>query len=218
MDTPISLSRLHFPVTTLGPGRRIGIWFQGCSIRCAGCISADTWGFRKSNITVADVVGKLEQWLEEADGVTISGGEPFDQIDALTSLLNQIRQKTDRDVLLFTGYAREVVGGQLSKLDGLVDALVSDPYIMDEPPLRDLRGSDNQRLWCLTERARERFAQYDEPIEQRTSSLDVSFDENGQVWFAGIPKPGDFQNLKSMLEAVGHQVQTTEDTSWRRRK
>lgn len=37
------LSRLHFPVTTLGPGRRIGVWFQGCSIRCAGCISRDTW-------------------------------------------------------------------------------------------------------------------------------------------------------------------------------
>ncbi|MCT5046402.1 radical SAM protein, partial [Pseudomonas aeruginosa] len=28
----------------MGTGRRLGIWFQGCSIRCPGCISADTWG------------------------------------------------------------------------------------------------------------------------------------------------------------------------------
>ena len=39
----VSISRLHFPVTTLGPGHRIGIWFQGCSIRCEGCLSMDTW-------------------------------------------------------------------------------------------------------------------------------------------------------------------------------
>ncbi|WP_461325238.1 4Fe-4S cluster-binding domain-containing protein [Bradyrhizobium diazoefficiens] len=43
MTIRISVSRIHFPVTTLGPGRRLGIWFQGCSIRCPGCISMDTW-------------------------------------------------------------------------------------------------------------------------------------------------------------------------------
>ncbi len=39
----ILLNKAHFPVTVLGPGRRIGIWLQGCSIGCAGCISQDTW-------------------------------------------------------------------------------------------------------------------------------------------------------------------------------
>ena len=40
--TMLALSRMHFPVTTLGPGNRIGIWVQGCTIRCPGCVSADT--------------------------------------------------------------------------------------------------------------------------------------------------------------------------------
>jgi anaerobic ribonucleoside-triphosphate reductase activating protein len=39
----IALNKAHFPVTVLGPGRRIGLWLQGCSIRCAGCVSRDTW-------------------------------------------------------------------------------------------------------------------------------------------------------------------------------
>ncbi|HAU1321526.1 TPA: radical SAM protein, partial [Legionella pneumophila] len=48
----IYISRVHFPVTTLGPGHRIGIWFQGCSIRCPGCISTDTWNINKGEIEI----------------------------------------------------------------------------------------------------------------------------------------------------------------------
>ena len=50
------LSRIHFPVTTLGPGRRIGIWFQGCSIRCKGCVSADTWGTGKGGVSIDEIM------------------------------------------------------------------------------------------------------------------------------------------------------------------
>ena len=56
MTARIALSRIHFPVTTLGPGRRIGIWFQGCSIRCPGCISMDTWAQGRGNTTIEEVV------------------------------------------------------------------------------------------------------------------------------------------------------------------
>lgn len=218
MTVPISLSRLHFPVTTLGPGRRIGIWFQGCSIRCAGCISADTWGFHDSGVTVSNVIERLDPWLHEADGITVSGGEPFDQTEALGCLLQKLRVKSGVDVLVFTGYPREAIESKLAEMHGLIDALVTDPYDMSLPPTRALRGSDNQRLWCLTKRGRQQFAVYDAPASNDKAALDVSFDEDGQVWFAGIPKPGEFEMLKAMLKASGHEVQTTEDVSWRRRK
>lgn len=218
MNTPIALSRLHFPVTALGPGRRIGVWFQGCSIRCPGCISADTWGFRPSDVTVDDVVQQLRPWLDQADGVTVSGGEPFDQAEALRYLLERLRHISNIDVLVFTGYPREAIEVQLTKMDGLIDALVDGPYDMKVPPTRALRGSDNQRLWCLTERGVRKFDSYDGLLAENSRALDVSFGENGQVWFAGIPRSGEFQQLRRLLEATGHKVQTTEDASWRRQK
>ena len=64
----LSLSRVHFPVTTLGPGRRLGIWFQGCSIRCPGCISADTWGPGRRRIALARLLADIQPWLEQAEG------------------------------------------------------------------------------------------------------------------------------------------------------
>src|SRR6185503_5851184 len=74
--TTMRLSRLHYPLTELGPGRRAGVWFQGCTIRCPGCMSVDTWPRRPERaVPVAEVLGWLAG-LGPVDGVTISGGEP----------------------------------------------------------------------------------------------------------------------------------------------
>lgn len=88
----LALSRVHFPVTTLGPGRRLGIWVQGCSIRCPGCISSDTWAKRAADVEIAELLDLVRPWLHECDGITISGGEPFEQLEALEQLLHAIRQ------------------------------------------------------------------------------------------------------------------------------
>ena len=48
-------------------------------------------------------------WLEEADGITISGGEPFDQPEALIHLLAQIRSKTSIDILVYSGHPFEKI-------------------------------------------------------------------------------------------------------------
>lgn len=50
----IAINKIHFPVSTLGFGQRLGIWFQGCSIRCPGCISRDTWEGGESYLTNLD--------------------------------------------------------------------------------------------------------------------------------------------------------------------
>lgn len=208
----IAISRMHFPVTTLGPGRRLGIWFQGCSIRCPGCISADTWATGRRGLELVELFRRMETWLNQAEGITISGGEPFDQLDALGALLRGLRERTAADILVYSGYAFENLTPALAALNGLIDALISDPFLLDAPQKLPIRGSDNQRLHRLTELGRSRFAGYDEPAHGN-GAFDVMFDDNGTVWLAGIPGRGDFERLRAQLQQLGHQVMTTEDAS-----
>lgn len=114
------LSRIHYPVTTLGPGNRIGIWFQGCSIRCPGCVSVDTWATGKGGVPIDDVISTISTWFHEANGITISGGEPFDQKEALKTLLSKIREHTDVDILIYSGYSFEKIASDIKNLTVLL--------------------------------------------------------------------------------------------------
>ena len=205
----LSLSRIHFPVTTLGPGRRLGIWFQGCSIRCPGCISADTWNKKKPDLEIAELIEQIQPWMSKCDGFTISGGEPFEQAEALTELLLAIRSKSAKSILIYSGQALEQLLEQRSVKEGLLDCLVSDPFQVDAPQTLPLRGSDNQRMSYLTPLGKQIFGSTSD-LSTTQKRLDVMFDDDGVVWLAGIPMRGDMQNLEKILASRGHTMKTTE--------
>jgi len=204
--TAIALSRLHYPVTALGPGRRVGIWFQGCSIRCPGCISVDTWATGRGGTTVAAVLDAVSPWLVDADGITISGGEPFDQPEALTALLHGLRSRSAGDILVYSGYPFDSLQPQLDSGDSLIDALISGPLRIDQPQTLALRGSDNQTLHHLTPLGRQRHS--DQALER--PHLDLMFDADGSAWFAGIPRRGDLNRLRQLAVADGHRMSVSE--------
>lgn len=213
--TPIALSRMHFPVTTLGPGQRLGIWFQGCSIRCPGCVSMDTWAVVPPQDTVEAVLDAASAALAAADGVTLSGGEPFDQPEALEQLLRSLRRiRQDADVLVFSGHSLERLAPALARLSGLIDCIVADPFDAAIPQTLTLRGSDNQRMAYLTALGRERFASLNRRLQPTDRVLDAVFDdETGQVFLAGIPRPGDMRRLAGVLTGTVHRVVTSEGES-----
>ena len=199
------LSRLHFPVTTLGLGRRIGIWFQGCSLRCPGCVSADTWAYGHGETSVADLLMSIGPWLSEADGVTVSGGEPFEQIEALELLLRGMRAAlgTSRDIFLYSGFDWEKIAPRVSTWNALADVLISDPFRADAGQTLAWRGSDNQRMHLLTDLGHSRYAEWvAAPRTALPNALDVFF-SNGEVWMAGIPAPGSLEALRTRLSEVG---------------
>lgn len=210
LNLQLAISRIHFPVTTLGPGRRVGIWFQGCSIQCPGCISADTWRVVPGEVTAKELVDSVEHWLSECDGVTLSGGEPFDQLPGLIALLKEIHNRCDTNVLVFSGYPFEFLLESEVAWGGLIDALVSDPFIEAIDQTKALRGSDNQRLHTLTPTGVVLFSSYERPIVKADKHLDVMFDVDGTVWLAGIPTRGDMAKLKTLLNEGGHSAHTTE--------
>lgn len=206
----ISLSRVHFPVTTLGPGRRLGIWVQGCSIRCAGCISSDTWAARFPDLRVSEVIERVQPWLLECDGVTVSGGEPFEQPEALGELLRRFRQLKETNILVYSGLPLEKLRTSPLLQEGLIDCLISEPFDISAAQTKYLRGSDNQRMTLLTPRGEEVFGCLDCATTEADRRLDVMFDADGSVWLAGIPLRGDMAKLRLILEGQGTYLLTTE--------
>jgi len=203
------LSRLHFPVTALGPGRRVGLWFQGCSLHCPGCISADTWAPGEGAVDTEQVVEQLARFAIDADGLTVSGGEPFEQPEALAEILLAWRKLSERSVLVFTGLDLEQITPWLESHPTLVDAVIAGPFSSDLPQTKALRGSDNQELHVLTQLGAE-FLTYERPATDADRTLDVMFDDNGVAWMAGIPARGDLARLRRALAAAGHEVVTSD--------
>lgn len=213
MGTSLRINRLHWPVTTLGYGKRIGIWFQGCSIHCPGCCSRDTWDSEAgSDITLEALLEWVsEHPMDEIDGFTISGGEPFDQSLDLKELLTQLRltycQGVQRDILVYSGYPMNTLSSRHKEIIELMDVLVSEPYLRGRP-IAPLRGSDNQRLRHLTTLGWERYP--DNPDKNPPNNLQIHFDGTA-LWMIGIPKKGDLEKLQRQLVFKGI---TMSNVSW----
>ena len=87
------IARMLYPVKVLGPGRRLGIWFQGCPRRCKGCSNPELWEQEPERLTSAGDVFRLTEQVRSCgriDGFTLSGGDPFFQPDALRELLPRL--------------------------------------------------------------------------------------------------------------------------------
>jgi anaerobic ribonucleoside-triphosphate reductase activating protein len=203
----VELSRAHYPVTVLGYGRRIGLWFQGCSIGCAGCVAHDTWAPDSSSAIGVDA---LVDWCarvaaaDAVDGVTISGGEPFDQPAALAELVGALRPWADaggRDLLCYSGRSLRALRAEFPGILGQLDVLIPGPFQADRAPGGVLRGSANQELVPITELGHRRYGdQVDRPADR--PRLQVAMDE-GLIWYIGVPRPGDLDALEASLARRG---------------
>jgi anaerobic ribonucleoside-triphosphate reductase activating protein len=110
------------------------------------------------------------------------------------------------DVLLYSGYALSRIRRGYADLLELVDAVMSGPYIAARPTNLPWRGSANQQLSLLTQRARERY-----DYEGSFGRLQVGV-EGGQIWITGIPTSDDLELLE---ERLGDRGVRLEDVSWR---
>jgi anaerobic ribonucleoside-triphosphate reductase activating protein len=88
------------------------------------------------------------------EGVTISGGEPLEQFESVTSLAQNIRIATDLSILLFTGYTWPEVQKmpRADRLLGSLDVLLCGRYDQSRRLAEGLRGSANKTIHFLTDR------------------------------------------------------------------
>jgi anaerobic ribonucleoside-triphosphate reductase activating protein len=159
-------------------------------------------------------VGSVVEWVaaqfdSQATGVTITGGEPFDQPEGLEALIERLRREpalVGADILAYSGYTFSQLARRHGQILGSLDAVMSGPFVRSRPTALPWRGSSNQRLTLLTERAHDRFAPPAAP-----PPLQVSADGE-QLWITGIPRRGDLERLERALALRGVELK---EPSWR---
>lgn len=210
----VEINRVLVPVTVLGAGRRVGLWVQGCGLACHGCASVDTWAagegyVREVDELAAEIVEAIER--HDLDGLTLTGGEPLDQAEALAELVRSVRRALSQrpgafDVLVFTGYSAAAAARRAGPLWPLIDAIVCGPYRADLPSEVPLVASANQELVTTSSLGEILY-----PLAQGMPRIQVLADGD-TLSMIGLPRPGDLDLLAARLEERGVVVGSP---SWR---
>ena len=131
-----------------GEGIRTVIWTQGCDHHCKGCHNPETWSFDSGYLVDVDSVIKEIDSLTGQDGITLSGGDPFYQVDACTLIAKHCKDKK-LNVWCYTGFVYEdlIKDTKMLELLKYIDVLVDGPFVLNQRSL-DLyfKGSSNQRI------------------------------------------------------------------------
>ncbi len=133
-----------------GPGLRLAVFVQGCSHGCAGCHNPETHDIIGGREMDTDTVKEMLKNNPLLDGLTLSGGEPFEQADACLVMAKDAKAR-GLNVWIYSGYVYEALkrkdDGAVQGLLDTCDVLVDGPFVLGQRSLDlDFRGSKNQRL------------------------------------------------------------------------
>lgn len=191
------------PVTTAeGPGRRFGLWVQGCALRCVGCCNPRMLAHGRGTVrSVESLLHELDEARarHELDGLTLLGGEPLEQLPGVTALCEGAARR-GLGVLVFSGYRLEEAQALpgFERLWPHVDTLVDGRYEADQPEPspadggRRFIGSRNQQLRHRSDRYR------DPALWHGSPRIEVHLDDDG-----GFSIHGEPGTLGELLHAIG---------------
>ena len=128
-----------------GDGIRFAIFMQGCLRRCEGCHNPETHALDGGRLMdTAEIIAAIKK-NPLLDGITLTGGEPFLQVDAANELAHAAKN-LGLSVWCYTGFTFEDLPPEVELLKN-IDVLIDGEFIES---LRDLelqfRGSHNQRI------------------------------------------------------------------------
>lgn len=135
-----------------GEGIRTVIWTQGCVHNCFGCHNPHTHSFTDGYLVDIEEVKKQIKNLEGQDGITLSGGDPFCQVNACLEIAKYAKE-LKLNVWCYTGYTFEELleksknNPKILELLNNIDVLIDGKFEIDKKDmLIKFRGSSNQRI------------------------------------------------------------------------
>lgn len=105
-----------------GPGIRFTVFMQGCSHHCPGChnVKSQAHG-RGKDFSIEEIIDRISQ-SQSSSAVTLSGGEPFDQIENVSLLAENLKNK-GYNIWCYTGYTFENLLKMIQGLDTPIDSV-----------------------------------------------------------------------------------------------
>lgn len=142
----IRLSGIYHESLVNGSGMRRVFFAQGCKHNCKGCFNPETHDFSGGKLYDIDTLVSSTKANPILRGITFSGGDPFEQVDAFSELATKLSYL---NIWCYTGYTVEYLidNPKYHKLLSKIDVLVDGKFEIEK---RDetlkFRGSSNQRI------------------------------------------------------------------------
>lgn len=172
-----------------GPGRRFALWVQGCTIRCKACCNPEMFeksgGLEKSPLDLAAEALKVEG----LEGVSILGGEPFEQAAEVAMFAWAVRAR-GLNVMVYSGYTLAEIKEKARTDAGVAWLLSSTDLLVDGRfeagnPEKKRRwiGSANQEMHFFT-----KAYSPEDPRFFGANTVEVRLSRDGKLTMNGWPK------------------------------
>lgn len=144
-----------------GVGVRVALFVSGCRNHCKNCFQPETWDFNYGDPFTEAVEDRILEELSPffVDGLTVLGGEPFEQENqrGLLPFLKRVRAELPgKTIWAYSGFTWEQLTGReparcrcevTDELLSLLDVLVDGPFVEEQKDISlQFRGSANQRI------------------------------------------------------------------------
>jgi anaerobic ribonucleoside-triphosphate reductase activating protein len=163
-----------------GPGCRSVFWVQGCSLGCPQCFNPATHDFSGGRkVSPARLLAELLVNADRLEGITLSGGEPFDQRGAVLEFLRLVREETKLSIVCFSGYTLVELERARGWDPQLVDVLIAGRYRHQARIARGLAGSANKEFHFFSNR-------YSASDFSDVPEAEIVIDSSGDLVLSGI--------------------------------
>jgi anaerobic ribonucleoside-triphosphate reductase activating protein len=155
---------------------------QGCPFDCPGCFNPGLKDFKGGRDAPVEELIEWAVSIEGIEGISISGGEPTEQLQPLNRFLTAIKEKTDLSVLMFSGRTEKDIfklsGGRelMAAIDILIEGLYSRE--LSNPP-GIWPSSKNQKIRVLSKR-------YNKDDFFNLPETEIIITEQGEVIESGL--------------------------------
>ena len=141
--------------TVDGPGIRFVVFMQGCPMRCLYCHNPDTWSTDLNNkMTAEDILNRYDSVKEFCKGgITVTGGEPLMQIDFVTELFKEAKEKNIHTALDTSGvlFSREAGFSKIEELMKYTDLVLLDIKHIKDDEHKKLTSHSNKNILDFAE-------------------------------------------------------------------